>query len=74
MRIINTNEIGDQFIRESYHQIGPKPMTCVWCGQPAKYYYGYDNNDTRPNHFDGKGYCCLSCYDAYNNTSHGWHV
>lgn len=43
-----------------------KGSTCKWCGQPAKYSYGWVSDTSKGYHIDWKPFCSVGCWRDYH--------
>jgi hypothetical protein len=69
MRVISRNPFGRySFVRKSVKKprLGLPKRVCAWCGQDARYIYGYDD-DSKPgvSWIDEHAFCCVACFRTY---------
>jgi len=40
---------------------------CCWCGRPAKFTYGWDDDQgPRYSHMDSRQFCSIGCFHSYH--------
>ena len=54
--------------RDLYHPIlGLKHVNCKWCGQDAKFMYGWEQDGLRQKPYWQGPFCSVGCYRTYTD-------